>query len=419
MNTLNNNNTGAMQEKSVSRKGKKKILFVDDDNTILDGLRRALRSMRKEWDMYFVNSGKEALKVLETATFDIVVSDMRMPGMDGAELLNEVRMHHPNTIRIILSGQADDKAIMRSAGSMHQFLSKPCEIYTIKAVIDRACSLQNFLNGDRINRLVLQIDSLPSYPKLYQELMDELKSEDCSIDKIGEIISKDAGMSAKILQLANSAFFGFSQQIATPAHAAQILGLDVIQPLVLSYQVFSSFDPKNISSLSMDRLWDHSLAVAKGSLDIAKSLNADENIRNFAFTAGLIHEIGCLILASKLPELYGKAIAIAKERDVQLWHTELEMFNTTHSQVGAFLLGLWGLPDPIVEAVGYHPFPSRYENREITPLTLVHIANALAHEANPEIYGAPGPGVDESYLETLGLLDRLQEFRDICNEKDA
>ena len=224
----------------MTKTGKLRILFVDDEIVMLQSLARSLRIMHKEWDCEYVSSGKEALSVLSHESYDLVVSDMRMPEMDGAELLTQVKHLYPETMRFVLSGQAEERVFLRSLGSMHQFLAKPCDFEVLKGSINRGLSLRNYLHSNKeIKKLLLEVDSLPSLPDLYCELMNELESADSSLERIGDIISRDVGMTSKILQVANSGFFGYSQKVSSPLHAVQILGMDLIQNLVLTYEVFS------------------------------------------------------------------------------------------------------------------------------------------------------------------------------------
>ncbi|MFQ5450947.1 MAG: HDOD domain-containing protein [Nitrospinaceae bacterium] len=391
----------------------KRILFVDDDHTILQALRRMLRSMREKWHTEFAESGPMALKLMEKSSFDMVVTDMRMPEMDGAQFLNEVKRMYPDTIRIILSGQAEDQALVRAAGSMHQFLSKPCEFNSLKTFLEKTFSLRNLLTNPDLKKLISQIKSLPVLPKLYVEIMEELESPDASIEKVGMIIEQDIGMSSKILQLANSAFFGFSQKIATPFHAAQILGLDTITSLVLSHQLFSKFQKDHIKYLSIDRLWRHSLRVGELARKMEKMEKLDSNSKSFGFTAGLVHDIGKLIMASNFPALYQKTWQLSKTSGLEFWQAEKEVFNSTHAEVGAYLLGLWGIPDPVVEAVAFHHDPSQLSHLPSPPLILVHAADALAYqkEAGPD--GPCASKLNMDFLEKVGWTDRLSKWRDL------
>ena len=185
----------------------KHLLFVDDESKLLDGLKRSLRPMRDEWDMTFVTSGADALMALEQAPFDVVISDMRMPGMDGAQLLREVQQRYPQTVRIVLSGQSDQESIYRSIGATHLYLAKPCESEQLKAAVRRACALRELLGSDLLRRFVTGMQQIPSQPMLYAEIRREAESKTASLKTISAIISKDMGMIAKILQLVNSAYF--------------------------------------------------------------------------------------------------------------------------------------------------------------------------------------------------------------------
>ena len=160
---------------------KTKILFVDDEANILAGLRRMLRSQRDQWSMHFASSGEEALSKMQAESFDVVVSDMRMPGMDGAELLTRVSKLYPNTVRLVLSGQSEHERIFRAIGPAHQFMAKPCEPQVLIDTIRRACDLQGQLSSESLTQLVSQLSHLPSLPTTYREVVEELESDEASL----------------------------------------------------------------------------------------------------------------------------------------------------------------------------------------------------------------------------------------------
>ena len=392
---------------------KKRILFVDDEPTILQGLRRMLRKKRSEWDIEFSESGPQALQIMEKAPFDLVVSDMRMPVMDGAQFLKEVKCHYPDTIRIILSGQSDDEALMRAAGTMHQFLSKPCNPETLYTVISRAISLRNFLNRPSLQKLISKITSIPSIPKIYEELMDEINNPNGTAEKIGAIISQDIGMSTKILQIANSAFFGIPQNIESVNHAVQILGLDTIQSLVLSNEIFSKYHQKNIEGFSIEKIWNHSLNVAEIALKISKIEKMDPKSQQLAYTAGLLHDIGILVMAQYFPDDLQEAFSIARDSQIELSHAEEQVFKVSHEEVGAYLLALWGLPDPLVETIAFHHRPEEHVDLGFCCLTIVHAANALEAEQNHSTSNSVPKGIVENYLKELKVWDSLQKWREV------
>ena len=353
----------------------KRILFVDDELNVLDGLRRMLRPMRNEWELAFASGGREALTMLAESHFDVVVSDMRMPDMDGAQLLSEVKQRYPQVIRIVLSGHSEEEAILRSVGPTHQYLAKPCDPEQLRNVIGRACALHELLGEDSLRELVSQMTTIPSLPATYTEIVAELQSPDASIKRIGEIVSKDVGMTAKILQLVNSAFFGLRRHVSDPSQAASFLGVDTLKSLVLSVHIFSQLQDAKIEGFCLETLWDHSAATGALAKRIAASAGDDvEGLRDHSLMAGLLHDAGKLVIAANLPGKYASVLAVAEREQHELWVAEREILKNTHAEVGAYLLGLWGLPDPIVEAVAFHHNPRRCLGDGFTPLTAVHAA---------------------------------------------
>lgn len=391
----------------------KRILFVDDEPKVLQGLQRMLRSMRHEWNMEFAMSGQEALAILSKAQFDVVVTDMRMPGMDGAQLLKEIMKRYPNVVRIVLSGQTDQEAFLSSASVVHQFLSKPCDTESLKTTIARTCSLQYLLRDETLKKLVMQTGSLPSLSDLYVEFIELLKSPNVSIEKIGRIISKDIGMTAKILQLVNSAFYGLRRRISDPAEAAIILGLNTIKALVLSHQLFTQFDQARLPWFSSNSLWKHSFLAGLLAKQIARTENCPEILAEDALAAGMLHDLGIVVLANNLPDKYKKLIQLVRDKNICLREAEQEIFGGTHAEVGAYMIGLWGLADSIVEALAFHHNPGKYPAKGFTLVTAVHVADVLASESCPYEMETASQ-IDYSYIELIGLTERLSVWRESC-----
>jgi len=390
----------------------KRILFVDDEPKILQGLQRILRSMRHEWEMEFATSGQEALEILAKAPFDVVVTDMRMPGMDGAQLLNEVMKRDPNVVRIILSGQTDQDVFISSSRVMHQFLSKPCETETLKTTIVRDCVLKDLLKDESLRKLVLQTESLPSLTDLYDEIVGLLKMPNVPMEKVGQVIAKDIGMTAKILQLVNSAFYGLRRRISNPTDAVVILGLNTIRALVLSHRLFRFFDTTKLTAFCPQALWKHSMEVGLFARKIARMENYTAKFIDDAPAAGMLHDIGKLVLAANLPDQYNKALALAQEKNISPYETEQEVFHGTHAEVGAYLMGLWGIPEPIIEAIAFHHTPSKCQAKTFTLVTAVHVANALGSEGYPEAGGEMQ--LDYAYIAELGLSERISLWQESC-----
>ena len=389
----------------------KRILFVDDEQRVLDGLRASLRKQRRRWEMVFVNGGQAAIDELEQQSFDVVVTDMRMPGIDGAALLRRVQELRPETVRIVLSGHAEEETTLRSLPVAHQFLSKPCDASTLENVIERACNVQNLLEAPEVRARIGQLDALPSLPRNYAELNRRLVDPNATYRDLAAVIERDIAMSAKLLQIVNSAFFGLSRRLTHMADAISYLGLHVIKNLVLSIEVFGSYDGKSIAPVvSLERLTRHSLLVAR----IARRLLTDTEDAKDAFAAAVLHDVGKLILASNLPEVITQSVEHALAEGIPLHEAERELHGFGHSEVGAYLLGRWGLPYPVIEAVAYHHTPECVNQSRFDLLSAVHVADALASRVETDRGVQGALPLDEDYLDGLGVLDQLDEWRAIA-----
>jgi len=394
----------------------KTLLFVDDEPKVLRGLQRQLWPMCNEWNMHFAESGQKALDFMAAQPVDIVVSDMMMPGMDGAQLLSEVVRRHPQTVRLILSGHAEREAVLRLVGPAHQYLSKPCNADELRRAIVRAFALRDLLGNDRLKQLTTRIKNLPTLPAIQNQLEQELRKDSPSLERVGEIISRDIAMTAKILQLVNSAFFGLAQSIGNPTEAVLYLGLNTIRALALSAGIFSQYDQKICRDFSLDALAQHSWTTGVMARKLAQSERQDAKTLDQCFLAGLLHDVGQLVLAFGLNEEYTAVIVRAKDQNLPMCQVEQEMFGANHANVGAYLLALWGLPNPIIEAVALHHHPAQCAAPEFSPVIALHTADVFAHEFSKTNTEVPPPQLDTDCLTRTGFGERIESWREICRE---
>ena len=351
----------------------KRILFVDDDQPVLDGLRDMLRKQRHRWDMVFVTSGELALAECERGAFDLVVSDMRMPRMDGVTLLRTIKERYPATARIVLSGHAEREAVIDALPVAHQFLSKPCSAETLLAVVDRVCGLNELLQDPRVHRAIGSLSAVPSLPHTYWEITKAAAQPDVALSELGGIVERDPAITAKVLQLVNSSFFGLAQRQTSVRQSVAYLGTTLLKGLALTAHVFETSVIPPIERFSLQALQEHSVLVAR----VARRLLTDRKRAETAFTAALVHDVGKILLAISLPEPYAEVLRVASESARPEHEVELEMLDVTHAEVGAYLLGLWGLPLDIVEAVAYHHQPQHTAPTDT--LMALHVADALSH----------------------------------------
>ncbi len=352
------------------------VLFVDDEPNVLAAIRRMLRSKSDDWNMAFAGSGVEALALFEEMDFDVIVSDIRMPGMDGAELLTRVKDSYPGVIRIALSGQVDLTEVMRSIRAVHQYISKPCDAEQLERKIEGAIKSREILTDEKMQNLVTEIDALPVIPKVFQLIEEELRLKEPSIDKIAEYISMDVGLLAKILKLVNSPYFGLPSHISSIYQAITLLGLDTIKALILSTHLFSMHDEEMLPNLSLDLLWEHSFRVSNIARLIAQCENLDKSIAVHVRMAGLLHDVGKLILASNFSERYETVLSKVAESHLPICDCEMDVFGTTHAQLGAYLMGLWGMSGEVVHGIGYH---HQYDEFDLSVPMLVSAANVIDH----------------------------------------
>lgn len=399
-----------MTNKSVRRR----ILFVDDEPHILEGLQNMLRKMRDTWDMAFVESGQKALDLMQLKPVDIIVSDMRMPGMDGVQLLNLVRSMYPGTVRFILSGHSDRESVLRSVGPTHQFISKPCSADEMKAAVGRAFALRDLLGMENLRKLVLDVKSLPTIPTLYTQICAALNSGRTSMSDVGTLISKDMVMSAKILQLVNSAFFGLRRRIGSLDQAVSLLGLDTIKAVVMATGVFHTFSSDEMKEFAVEELYAHSTLVGGAAGRIGKRILHDQKMIDETTMAGMMHDLGQVVLIKNHPGILRQILKEMRDSQRSRCDVEQELLGTTHAEIGAYVLGVWGLSDSIVEATAFHHNPSACFNHLPSVLCAVHLADGLSGLDDNAVSGDSAEsvilGLDREYLQTVGLENQLKEL---------
>jgi len=359
---------------------KQSVLFVDDEQNVLKSLRRLLHD--EPWDLFSAESGEKGLDILDKEKIDLVISDVRMPVMDGIEFLKRVKQRHPHVVRIFLSGYADHKAVVQALaeGSAQQLLPKPWKDEELREVIRGALKQAEELQkkNESLQKIINSLTALPTMPHTYLRVKKCLADIDnVSIDQIADLIEEDTSISAELLRWANSALFGQRHEVDTVKRAVLVLGLDIVEGLILSESVFSSVAPGNSDGFDLKTFQTHSLACGiTAKLLISELPYMEPKDEDWAFTAGLLHDIGKLIEARYLREQFKNIINTAREKKTTLLRAESEILGTTHEEIGGYLADWWSLPSFIVNAVRWHHEPALCNaNREV--IAAVHIADIL------------------------------------------
>lgn len=366
----------------------RRVLFVDDDPQVLNAMRNLMRRHRHDWELVFAGGAREALEALQSRGCDVILTDMQMPGIDGAALLAEVKQRFPGTVRIVLTGHAEQAAVLRSLGVAHQFLGKPFTPAALLQLVEHSCVLSSALKNEALRDLIGRLDALPAAPSTYFELTTAIARPDAGAPALSRIIEKDPALCAKVLQVANSAFFGPAQPISTVTKAVAYLGTGVLRGLALCAHVFKSGAGGRSKLLSIERLQDDSTRVAR----CARAMLAGTPHADAALTAGLVHKIGQIVLAAGLPD-YDDVLLTARQSGRPLHEVEHELIGASHAQVGGHLLALWGVPLPIVNAVSFHDAPRAVPHDGLDLVLAVHVSAALVAGTAPDV----------GLLEALGL----------------
>jgi HD-like signal output (HDOD) protein len=375
----------------------KRLLFVDDEQPALDGLRCRLRRMNYKWAVEGVNSGEGAVEQMQREPYDVIVTDMRMPGMDGAQLLKTVCERWPQTIRIVLSGYADPKLIARLVPFAHQYLSKPCDPAQLEGVIGRCLQLHELLQQPQLRAIAGRISKLPSLPGIYSALQEAVRNDKITVGEVARLVTADCAIAARVLQLVNSSFFRLGRRITNIEQAVSYLGFTAIRNVAASVELFAQWGAAGCNPLDPEKLQSRVLTVAAA----ARALTAKTPIADDTFLAGLLHDIGYWVLAQECPADLKKAMDLAAAERVPLHEAETRVMGASHAEVGAYLLGIWGLPYSVVEAVAHHHQPQRVAQEQFDVTAALAIADSLVPMCDAfaaESTFTADARIDETYL---------------------
>jgi HD-like signal output (HDOD) protein len=397
----------------------RRVLFVGEDQPLWQEIRNQPAGFSSEWTAEFATTGPEALAWAEQGNFDAVVADVQLFDMSGVDLLDVIMRSQPKAYRIVVSEHGDLESTVRCIGKAHHHLLKPCDVPMLISALNQGITPGAWTPSPSVQALVGKLRWVPSPPTIYFRIALEMESPQASVETIGQIIAQDPPITAKVLQLANSAVFGLQLQVNQPAEAVAYLGLEATRTLVLLAHTFSEFDGLPKVGFSVDELWFHSVLVGQFARQIVLLEQQESDLGEQAYAAGLLHDLGKILFAANLPVPFGKAVNLAREEKAPLHVLENRILGATHAEAGACLLAIWGLPLQIVEAVALHHQPGGSSQKTFGPLTAVHAADVFAHQLAPDHPDIVPLELDEPYLQQLGLLDRAEFWRRHCHDLNA
>lgn len=346
------------------------ILLVDDERPVLKALKRSL--MQSGLNIFMAESGQAALEILAHQKMDLIISDMRMPDMNGHRLLQKVKEKYPSTIRLILSGYADENEINRAMldGSSKMYLLKPWDSQVLSKTIHQLLDVRELLQNKNLLEIINKIDGLCGLPRICNKVMDMI-NQDMSVEQIAAVIEEDPVVTAQILHIANSSFYGI--KTGSIKQAVTYLGLTAVKSIVLVTNLCGALE--GTRSLNKELLWRHASATNQLVGRLYYKL-IGQHIPVAASTIGLLHDIGRMALLCQFQDQYVQILATLKERsNVSFDELEYEFLGVSHQEVGGTLLDWWGLPHQIIEGAMFHhnPFHDSVVNREL--VAIIHIAS--------------------------------------------
>ncbi|MCC9620850.1 HDOD domain-containing protein [Thalassospira sp. MA62] len=391
------------------------ILFIDDDENILHAFRRRLHSTRPDWELTFAHSGQDALDLANQNSFDVFVSDIQMPGMDGVTLLEQLEVMQPQSMRIILTGHADNAAYLRTIGPAHQFLSKPCDNKTLINSIEVALGLREALANPKLRDLVGDSNSLVSPPDTYLDLEKAFENPNFSIQTISKIVESDIALTAEVLKLTNSPYFAIAQPVTSVSHAVAMIGMETLKALALFVGMTRGFKGTPQQTANLKLLCKRSQQIGVTAALIAEFEHLPRETCQAVPSLGMLGHVGTLSLHTNWPAEMDAIWQRVKKEDIDISQAEIETFGASHAQVGAYLLGLWGFPAPIIQAVAYQHCPQDLPQEGMSPVTAIYLAQHLVQEIHQTNAGLPVlRQIDLDYLTQIDRISHLEEWEKIA-----
>jgi HD-like signal output (HDOD) protein len=403
----------ASQRRAAPLKAASRILFVDDDELILRSMERVLRrpALESGWELCFATDGQAALDEMARSPVEVMLVDANMGKMSGATLLRKVQERDPTVVRILLSGHTGLEVLRTALPYAHQFLPKPCDGQLLRATLESACGLRALLAQPELRQLVGSSNELPSAPRTFIELSNALSNPATGARALSEIVERDIGISARVLQLVSSAFYGLPRAVTSVGGAVAYLGVEVIKAIVLSVEVSRMFPlTQSIPDFSIDAVQQSGMRASQ----LAKRILGHEPGGDVLTVAGLLQDTGQLVLASRAASRFGVALSTSSSRKQPLHEVETDLFGASHAEIGAYLLGLWGLPQRVVSAVAHHLEPQRAGCRVFDAAAALYVANLLVADPDvPALEEIPPHTIalDLTFLRSLGVAHQVEEWR--------
>jgi len=383
---------------------------VDDQTGVLDTAVLILRAINARWEVIGFSDPLAALEAVKSRAPDLVLSDQLMPGLQGSQLLEEVRKIAPACIRVIMSGYVSLNKLTLIT-SAHQYIAKPFDVAKLRDVVQRSFAAQEQIRDNGLQTVATSLRSIPSLPQVHHSLLAEIQDDRTASSIIARLVSEDAGLSIKVLQLANSPLFGKGYLVANPTEAVMCLGTDMLAAIVLSQSLFRHYESLGHSELNVPRLWHHCWETAYLAHHVCRQKKLPHKTDEEAFLAGLLHETGRFVLIDNFAGPYHAACQAARQAGSPLVPRLREAFQTTPAAITAYLMELWGLPSGVIAALSLQDHPQQEPGGAFSLASALYVADHIA-TCNSPPDSFPAEDWNQEYLRTIGCLEDIPAWED-------
>ncbi|MDQ8185738.1 HDOD domain-containing protein [Pelagicoccus sp. SDUM812002] len=367
------------------------ILIVDPDPGAVEAYQKALAAKASSWTVHYASAPEVALTLASEVSPDIIVTALCIDEGRGLKLLSRTIDAAPLAHAFIAAEEADRPQLAAAFEGGCRYLPRPCPPDRILLEFHRCLAVDSWLDNPIVKEIVANRPEFESLPRHHNQIVSALNSDDCSIDDVAEAIANDLALSAKLLETVNSSFYGLDQNVSDIKHAVSQLGLSNTRNIVLAAHIFSQVgkDPEHLSLVK--EIWHHSISVAGAARRISLHETRGPKAAEEAYSAGLLHDIGKLVLIGVVPEQYIEAQRLARDESHSPWQAEFKHIGCDHAEVGGYLLSRWGLPGAINETVALHHRPANSCHGTFTTLAAVHAANAIVRKRRNPLHADATP----------------------------
>ncbi|MDQ8182658.1 HDOD domain-containing protein [Pelagicoccus sp. SDUM812005] len=361
------------------------LLIIDPDPEAIEAYQKALAPKASSWTAHFATSSEQALSLAEKVDPDIIVSALCLEQGQGLKLLSQAIDAAPLAHAFIAATETERPQLAAAFEGGCRYLPRPCPADRLLLEFQRCLAVDSWLDNPVVKEVVASRADFQSLPSHHHRIVTALNSPDCSVDDVAEAIANDLSLTAKLLETVNSSFYGFGQNVSDTKQAISILGLSCVRDLVLAAHLFTQVgqDPEHLTLVK--EIWHHSISVAGAARRISLHETKSQQAAAEAYSAGLLHDIGKLVLLGVVPDRYIEAQRLSREESHSPWQAEFKLIGCDHAEAGGYLLSRWGLPESLCEAVALHHRPANSCQETFSTLAAVHAANAIVRKRrNPK-----------------------------------